>query len=279
MSGAGTITWGVRPWNLGMMGFPAVRPAERELARGAETAPGQRRTAGGADGKPGERWQKKELTGPRTGERVLDRSGQHSLEKPVEAEWQVLVERCLKGDSFAWTELVKAHHRRVYGLCYRFTGSAADAEDLTQEVFLKVYGNLAAFDLARGTFQTWITTMTRNLLVDHFRRSRAQRVTDSIDAGWDGDGDEMPLVQRLAESGPTQHDQAVKKEIEKMVQEALTKISPELREAVILRDLQDLDYKEIAQVLHIPEGTVKSRISRGRAELARLLERNKGQVV
>jgi RNA polymerase sigma-70 factor, ECF subfamily len=279
MSGAGAITWGVRPWNLGMLGFPAVRTAERKPVREAQTVPGQRRAAGGAEGKPGERWQKKELTGPRAGERALDRSAQHSLEKPVEAEWQVLVERCLRGDSFAWTELVKAHHRRVYGLCYRFTGSATDAEDLTQEVFLKVYGNLSAFDLARGTFQTWITTMTRNLLVDHFRRSRAQRSTDSMDAGWDGDGDEMPLVQRLADSSPTQHDHAVRKEIEKMVQEALTKISPELREAVILRDLQDLDYKEIAQVLHIPEGTVKSRISRGRAELARLLERNKGQVV
>jgi RNA polymerase sigma-70 factor, ECF subfamily len=258
---AGTISW-----NLGMMGFPAARPAPR----GAQVVhPGQYRAPGNEERKPAVRGQRREH------ERSLERI----LEKPVEAEWQVLVERCLKGDSFAWTELVKAHHRRVYGLCFRFTGSSTDAEDLTQEVFLKVYGNLAAFDLARGTFQTWLTTMTRNLLVDHFRRSRAQRVTDSMDTGWDGDGDDVPMLQRLADKGPTQHDQAVKKEIEKMVQEALTKISPELREAVILRDLQDMDYKEIAQVLRIPEGTVKSRISRGRAELARLLERNKGQVV
>ncbi|MGC2301258.1 MAG: RNA polymerase sigma factor [Acidobacteriaceae bacterium] len=259
---AGSITW-----NLGMMTFPG-RSADRAAARTDVRTPGQIRgqyRAPGADErKPAERWQRKEQ------ERIL--------EKPVEAEWQVLVERCLKGDSFAWTELVKAHHRRVYGLCFRFTGSSTDAEDLTQDVFLKVYGNLAAYDLARGSFQTWITTMTRNLLVDHFRRSRAQRVTDSMDAGWDGDED-MPLLQRLADKGPTQHDRAVQKEIEKMVQEALTRISPELREAVILRDLQDMDYKEIAQVLRIPEGTVKSRISRGRAELARLLERNKGQVV
>jgi RNA polymerase sigma-70 factor (ECF subfamily) len=229
------------------------------------------RVQGGADGKPNGRRHHKEQSVERTAERVL--------EKPVEAEWQVLVERCLHGDSLAWTELVRAHHRRVYGLCFRFTGSASDAEDLTQDVFLKVYGNLSSFDLARGSFQTWITAMTRNLLVDHFRRSRAQRITDSMDAGWDADSDEMPLNQRLADDGPTQHDRAVQKEIEKMVQEALTRISPELREAVILRDLQDLDYKEIAQVLHIPEGTVKSRISRGRAELARLLERNKHQVV
>jgi RNA polymerase sigma-70 factor (ECF subfamily) len=286
MSVAGTISW-----NLGLMGFPArqtgERAGERAGARNPHTnsqaAPaGQLRTPGGQE-RPAERWQKKEQSGARAaeraGERTLGRSGQQLLEKPVEAQWEVLVERCLHGDSFAWTELVKAHHRRVYGLCFRFTGSTSDAEDLTQEVFLKVYGNLTSFDLTRGSFQTWITTMTRNLLVDHFRRSRAQRSTDSIDAGWDSDGEEMPLSQRLADQGKSQHDKAVQKEIEKMVQEALTKISPELREAVILRDLQDLDYKEIAQVLHIPEGTVKSRISRGRAELARLLERNKGQVV
>jgi RNA polymerase sigma-70 factor (ECF subfamily) len=278
MSTAGTITWG-GSWKLGLLGFPAGRTAGQTPQRPQQTPPaGQKRTSGGQD-RPADRWQKKEQSGARTGERTLDRSGQQFLEKPVEAEWQVLVERCLKGDSFAWTELVKSHHRRVYGLCFRFTGSATDAEDLTQEVFLKVYGNLTSFDLARGSFQTWITTMTRNLLVDHFRRSRSQRVTDSIDAGWDSDGDEMPLTQRLADQSKSQHDRAVQKEIEKMVQEALTKISPELREAVILRDLQDMDYKEIAQVLHIPEGTVKSRISRGRAELARLLERNKGQVV
>jgi RNA polymerase sigma-70 factor (ECF subfamily) len=199
-------------------------------------------------------------------------------ERALEADWQIVVQRCLDGDSGAWTELVKFHHRRIYALCYRFTGSAHDAEDLTQDVFIKVYGNLASFDLARGSFQTWITTLARNLLVDHFRRSKQQRATDSMDAGWE-ESDELPLADRLAASGPTQHDRAAQKEIARMVQEALTKISPELREAVILRDLQDMDYKEIAQVLRIPEGTVKSRISRGRAELARLLERNKGQVV
>ncbi len=199
-------------------------------------------------------------------------------ERALEADWQIVVQRCLDGDSGAWTELVKFHHRRIYALCYRFTGSPHDAEDLTQDIFIKVYGNLASFDLTRGSFQTWITTLARNLLVDHFRRSKQQRVTDSIDAGWE-EAEELPLADRLSASGPSQHDRAVQTEIARMVQEALTKISPELREAVILRDLQDMDYKEIAQVLHIPEGTVKSRISRGRAELARLLDRNKGQVV
>lgn len=222
------------------------------------------------------------ISGGTSGGPVLQdgvRTGSFGKEgKHLEPDWPSVVHRCLDGDPMAWAELVKAHHRRVYGLCYRFTGCAQDAEDLTQEVFLKLYGNLASFDLARGSFQVWVTTLTRNLLVDHFRRTRQQRATDSLDAGWD-DTDELKPIDRLEDQSRTPHDRAVQHELERMVQDALTKISPELREAVILRDLQDMDYKEIAQVLHVPEGTVKSRISRGRAELARILERNKGQVV
>jgi RNA polymerase sigma-70 factor, ECF subfamily len=198
--------------------------------------------------------------------------------RPLEIDWSQIVRLCMNGDSAAWAELVRTHHRRVYGLCYRFTGNAADAEDLTQDVFLKIYSNLASFDTARGSLQVWITTMTRNLLVDNFRRTRNQRATGSLDEGWDG-AEELKPVDRLTATGPTPHERAAQKELAKMVQAALARVSTELREAVILRDLQDLDYKEIAQVLGIPEGTVKSRISRGRAELARLLERNKREVM
>jgi RNA polymerase sigma-70 factor (ECF subfamily) len=214
----------------------------------------------------------------------LGRAGQLGIRRGMEAgaqvepDWSEVVRRCLSGESPAWTELVRAHHRRVYALCYRFTGSGTDAEDLTQEVFLKIYANLTSFDVARGSLQVWITTLTRNLLVDHFRRTRNLRVTGSLDEGWDETGELRP-IDRLEAKGPTQHDQATRRELEKMVQNALAQVSPELREAVILRDLQDMDYKEIAQVLGIPEGTVKSRISRGRAELARLLERNKKEVM
>ena len=199
-----------------------------------------------------------------------------------ELDWGLLVKRCVDGDSSAWTELVRGQHRRVYGLCYRFTGSAHDAEDLTQDLFLKLYGNLKNFDGAKGGFNTWLTTMTRNMLVDHFRKSRLERASDSFDEGWDqasGDQEGLKISDRLASAAPSPHDQAATRELGRMVQAALAKVSPELREAVILRDLQDMDYKEIAAVLRIPEGTVKSRISRGRAELARLLERSKGQVM
>jgi RNA polymerase sigma-70 factor (ECF subfamily) len=196
----------------------------------------------------------------------------------LEIDWSSVVRRCMDGDSGAWAEMVRAHHKRVYGLCYRFTGNPADAEDLTQDVFLKIFSNLRSFDPERGSFQVWITTMTRNLLVDNFRRTRNQRATGSLDEGWDM-SDELAPVDRLVGREVSPHEATARKELEKMVQEALSRVSVELREAVILRDLQDMDYKEIAQVLSIPEGTVKSRISRGRAELARLLERNKREVM
>ena len=118
-----------------------------------------------------------------------------------EMDWPALVRRCLDGDTGAWTELVVAQQRRVYALCYRFTASSHDAEDLTQDVFIKLYANLRSFDSAKGSFHTWITTLTRNLLVDHFRRSRQQRVTDSIDAGWD-QGNDAPRPNPLPTSAP-----------------------------------------------------------------------------
>ena len=189
----------------------------------------------------------------------------------------LLVRRCLGGDATAWEEIVRLHSRRIYNLCYRFTSSPDDAQDLTQDVFIKIYRTLGSYDVEKGAFTTWLTTLTRNLLVDHFRRSRQARLTDSIDAGLREEEDSLSLSDRLPDSAPSPDDRLASKETQKMVQQALARLSPDLREAVILRDLQDLDYKEIAQVLRVPEGTVKSRINRGRMELARLLSRNKKQ--
>lgn len=180
---------------------------------------------------------------------------------------------CMAGDASAWQQLVRSQHRRIYGICYRFTGSQTDAEDLTQDVFVKLYRSLGSFDPAKGAFQTWIVTLTRNLLVDHFRRTRQDRATDSLDVTLNEDGDGPTRAEQLADARSGQFDAVAQQQMRGKIQHALKQISPELREAVILRDLQDLDYKEIAQVLRVPEGTVKSRISRGRAELARILQR------
>lgn len=204
---------------------------------------------------------------------TLLKSGAGVDKTAEQIELERLATSCRGGDTSAWQQLVTTQHRRVYGICYRFTGNASDAEDLTQDVFLKVYKNLETFDGTRGSFTTWLTTLTRNLLVDHFRRTRQDRVTDSMDASADGESDGPTMADKIADVGRTQHDNVAQMELRAQVQHALKQISPELREAVILRDLQDMDYKEIALVLRVPEGTVKSRISRGRAELARLFQR------
>jgi RNA polymerase sigma-70 factor, ECF subfamily len=188
-----------------------------------------------------------------------------------------LVRRCLSGDAAAWEEVVRLQNRRIYNLCYRFTNSPDDAQDLTQEVLIRVYRTLGSYDVEKGAFTTWLTTLARNLLVDHFRRSKQDRVTDSMDAGLREDNDSPTLSERLPDHAPSPDDRLASQETQKMVRAALARLSPDLREAVILRDLQDMDYKEIAQVLRVPEGTVKSRINRGRMELARLLSRNKRQ--
>jgi RNA polymerase sigma-70 factor (ECF subfamily) len=190
-----------------------------------------------------------------------------------------LVRRCASGDAAAWEEIVQRFHRRIYNICYRFAGSADDAQDLTQEVFIKVYRTVSSFDGKKASFSTWVTTVTRNLLVDHFRKTRNDRSTDSIDAVQGADDDGPTLADRLASDAPSQQVHVESRERQEMVHRALQQISPDLREAVILRDLQDMDYREIAQVLKVPEGTVKSRINRGRAELARLLQRTYRQAL
>jgi RNA polymerase sigma-70 factor (ECF subfamily) len=191
----------------------------------------------------------------------------------------LLVRRCVAGDAVAWEEIVQKYHRRIYNICYRFAGLGDDAEDLTQEVFIKMYRTLNTYDAERGAFMTWVTTITRNMLVDHFRKTRQERLTDSLDATASEQEDAMPLSERIPDQGPTPDAGVQSRETGEAVHQALQKLSPELREAVILRDLQDMDYREIAAVLRVPEGTVKSRINRGRAELARLLQRTYRQVM
>lgn len=190
-----------------------------------------------------------------------------------------LIDRCLAGEAEAWEEIVHSHNRRIYNICYRFTGSSHDAEDVTQEVFIKIYRTLASYDSGKGAFTTWITTVTRNLLVDHYRRAKGDRITDSMDAGTSPDEDSLTLGERIADTAPAQDDRVATKQTQAMVQRALLKVSPDLREALILRDLHDMDYKDIAVALKVPEGTVKSRINRGRTELARVLQRNYKQVI
>jgi RNA polymerase sigma factor (sigma-70 family) len=178
-----------------------------------------------------------------------------------------LLKRCLAGENQAWESLLRAHNRKIYSLCYRFTGRTGEAEDLTQEIFIKVFQTLKSFDQAQGTFTTWLTRVARNHLVDHYRRTKRDRATSSLD------DDEAGEVKARPSPDASPSAAVESRERRELIQAGLDRLSPDLREAVILRDLQDLDYDEIAQVLGVPQGTVKSRINRGRLELARVLKR------
>jgi RNA polymerase sigma-70 factor (ECF subfamily) len=178
------------------------------------------------------------------------------------------VERCLDGDETAWEALVKTHTRRVYAICYRFTGKDSEAQDLSQDVFLRVFKSLRTFRAGEGSFVVWLTRLTRNLLIDHYRRTRVERATESIE-------EQLPLLEETQAMSARTDGMLAGREASELLQAALAKLSPELRETVILRDLEELEYREIASALGIPEGTVKSRLNRGRAELARILKRQK----
>ena len=179
-----------------------------------------------------------------------------------------LVERCLRGDDSAWEELVRSHTRRVYAVCYRFTGKDSEAQDLTQEVFLRVFRTISSFRSGEGTFGVWLMRLTRNLLIDHYRRGRKDRATDSIE-------DQLPVLEEKVSMTSRTDGLVAGREAGEILQGALEKLSPELRETLILRDLEEMEYREIAQTLQVPEGTVKSRLNRGRAELARILRKHR----
>lgn len=185
------------------------------------------------------------------------------------AEDPQLVARCLGGEESAWEELLRAHNRKIYNLCYRFTGRPSEAEDLTQEVFIKVFQTLTTYDVTQGGFSTWLNRVARNHLVDHYRRTHKDRLTSSIEDETGGLEDKPS-----AEEHPIARVES--RERHEILQAALNRLSPDMREAVVLRDFQDLDYDEIAEVLGVPEGTVKSRINRGRLELARVIKRMEG---
>ncbi|MFC5863630.1 RNA polymerase sigma factor [Acidicapsa dinghuensis] len=184
-----------------------------------------------------------------------------------------LVQMCLKGDDDAWAKLVEEYRGLVYSICYLFCGSTQDAEDLVQDAFLKIWMNLGSYDPSRGELKGWIATVTRNQRVDRYRRTGQDRLTESIDTISDKRQDDgaLPMAQRIPDTRPTPHDMAVTSEITGIVTNAVRKISPEMRDVVTMRFVHGFDNQEIAHRLRIPEGTVKSRTNRGRAQLAALL--------
>jgi RNA polymerase sigma-70 factor (ECF subfamily) len=176
------------------------------------------------------------------------------------------VRRCRAGDGSAWEEIVTAFSRRIFNLAYRFTSSAEAAEDLTQDVFIRIYRTLDQYDPKHGDLSNWLMRLARNLIIDDYRH-RQRNPQDSMA------DDVEDHTFHLRAVGGTAQKEMERKELASQVQEGIDKLPSDLRTCVILRDIEELSYQEIVDVLRIPEGTVKSRINRGRIELAKILRR------
>ena len=177
-----------------------------------------------------------------------------------------LVRRCRAGDGTAWEDIVSLFSRRIFNLAYRFTSSVEAAEDLTQEVFIRIYKTLDQYDAKQGDLANWLMRLARNLIIDDYRhRQRNPQNTYADDV-------ENHTFHLRAVGNSAQKD-IERRELCAQVQEGIDKLPTDLRTCVILRDIEELSYQEIGEVLKIPEGTVKSRINRGRIELAKILRR------
>jgi RNA polymerase sigma-70 factor (ECF subfamily) len=175
-----------------------------------------------------------------------------------------VIQDCLEGNQGAWRMLVDAYSKKVFNLAYQFAGSYEEAEDLTQDIFLKLYSVLPKYDFEKN-FTAWLLTMARNQLIDTYRRTKWEKTSrDAFD-------ERFLAADRTG--GP---EAGLEHEADRrMVWASLNRLSSDIRMAVILRDIQDKSYEEIAQILGLPLGTVKSRVSRGRLQLARLLKDRK----
>jgi RNA polymerase sigma-70 factor (ECF subfamily) len=177
-----------------------------------------------------------------------------------------LVRRARGGDGVAWEEIVQAYSRRIFNLAYRFTSNPDAAEDLTQEVFIRIYRTLDQYDPKQGDLANWLMRLARNLIIDDYRhrqRNPQNTMADTVD----------DHQYHLRSVGNSAHKQMERRELAAQVQEGIDKLPGDLKTCVILRDIEEMTYQEIVDVLQIPEGTVKSRINRGRIELAKILRR------
>ena len=179
-----------------------------------------------------------------------------------------LIRRARGGDGAAWEEIVSLYSRRIFNLAYRFTSSIAAAEDLTQEVFIRIYKTLDQYDAKQGDLSNWLMRLARNLIIDDYRHRQRNPQNSMADAVDDHQ-------YHLRAVGSSAQKDIERKELASQVQEGIDKLPDDLRTCVILRDIEELSYQEIVDVLKIPEGTVKSRINRGRIELAKILRRMK----
>ena len=168
-------------------------------------------------------------------------------------------------------EVIRKYDKLIYNLAKKLMGNAADAEDVSQEVAIKIYRNL---DKCKGEdyLPAWISRITHNACIDALRKKKG-KYTDSLDEMLDFDDGEM--AKQLPDAQPSPEELLLQKEVSEQIEEALQKLSPAYRSLIVLRDVQGHSYEEVAEIMALPLGTVKSKIFRGRAKLRQILTETK----
>jgi len=189
--------------------------------------------------------------------------------QPDPASLEPALRAAQRGEVVAFNTLVQAYQRQVYNICYRTLGNADDAADATQDAFLGAFRGLKTFRGPATGFRAWLLRVAVNACYDQLRR-RQRRPTESLDALSDAPDDLAPS-ERLADADPTPEQQALSGEVARQIQHAMARLAPEQRLTVVLCDVQGLSYDEAAEVMSVELGTVKSRLSRARANLRDLL--------
>ncbi len=179
-----------------------------------------------------------------------------------------LVQRCRSGDERAWGELVEKYGKKVYGIAYHLTFDRAEAEELTQDCFLKVWENLDRYEPSEASLLAWIAALSRNLCIDHYRKRRREK-------GFRFVSDDA--VSAMLSGSDDPEADSVRRQRLRLLLDAIGDLPDELAQVVMLRDLDGLDYKEIGSFLSLPDGTVKSRLNRARIELARTIRERVGE--
>lgn len=176
-----------------------------------------------------------------------------------------VVKECLEGKEEAWRLLVDTFSRRIFNMAYQFCGRYEEAEDLTQEIFMKIYTSLSKYDVKKD-FTAWVMTLAKNHLIDAYRKTRREKsLRDELDEH----------LQAALTPGP--EAELVAAQERQSLWQGLGQLSPEIRLAIILKEIQGKSYEEVATIMNIPVGTVKSRINRGKIQLARLLNQEVNQ--
>ena len=174
---------------------------------------------------------------------------------------RTLYHRCLEGDELAWETLVKRYQGRVCSVAFGYTGSDEEALDVAQEVFVRIWKNLETCR-EPDRFGAWVLRIARNACLDHLRRRKARPPAQDVPA------EEMVA---LADTGEATDAAVIERDHKRMLDKAMQQMSPINREAIMMKDIQGLPLEEIAEMLSLPLGTVKSRCSRARVELARVV--------